>query len=67
MTMSDEQQPTTQHYHEIAERIRQLARQTLIAEVQEELSDLADKLDRMAKPAEGSGLKQARQRGSRRT
>jgi hypothetical protein len=38
--------------HEIPERIRQLARQTRIAEIQQELFDLADQLERMA---EGNG------------
>ena len=35
----------------IAEKIRDLARQTWIAEVREELFDLADNLDRMAERA----------------
>jgi hypothetical protein len=46
--MSDEQEVGGEDYHEIAERIRQLARQTRIAEVQQELFDLADRLDRIA-------------------
>jgi hypothetical protein len=46
--MSDEQQASEEHYREIAEKIRQLARQTRIAEAQEELFDLADWLDRKA-------------------
>ena len=33
--------------HVIAERIRQLARQTAIAEIQQELFDLADRLETM--------------------
>jgi hypothetical protein len=66
MAMSDEQQASAGHYREIAEKIRQLARQTRIAEVQEELSDLADELDRMAKLAD-SGFRRARQRASRKT
>ncbi len=66
MAMSDEQQASAGHYREIAEKIRQLARQTRIAEVQEELCDLADELDRMAKLAD-SGFRRARQRASRKT
>ncbi len=50
--MSDEQEAEGEGYHEIAERIRQLARQTRIAEIQQELFDLADRLDRIA---EGDG------------
>ena len=46
--MSDEQEATAGHYREIAEKIRQLARQTHIPEAQQELFDLADRLDRMA-------------------
>ena len=65
--MSDEQQASAGHYREIAEKIRQLARQTRIAEVQEELSDLADELDRMAKLADSGGFRRARQRTSRKT
>ena len=38
--------------HAIAEKIRQLARQTLIAEIQQDLFDLADRLERMG---EGNG------------
>jgi hypothetical protein len=48
MAMSDEQQASEEHYREIAEKIRQLAWRTHIAEAQEELFDLADQLDRMA-------------------
>jgi hypothetical protein len=48
MAMSDEQQASEEHYREIAEKIKQLARQTRIAEAREELFDLADQLDRMA-------------------
>ena len=46
--MSDEQEASAGHYREIAEKIRQLARQTHIPEAQQELFDLADRLDRMA-------------------
>jgi len=49
--MSDEQQASAGHYSEIAEKIRQLARQTTIPEAREELFDLADRLDRMAELA----------------
>jgi hypothetical protein len=46
--MSDEQQAREANYREIAEKVRQLARRTHIAEAKEELFDLADQLDRMA-------------------
>lgn len=46
--MSDEPQASDEHLHEIAEKIRQLARQTRVPEAREELFDLADQLDRMA-------------------
>ena len=49
--MSDEQEASAGHYREIAEKIRQLARQTTIPEAREELFDLADRLDRMAELA----------------
>jgi hypothetical protein len=49
--MSDEQQASEDHYHEIAEKIRQLARETPIAKAQRELFDLADWLDREAELA----------------
>ena len=45
--MSDEQDIGGEDYREIAERVRQLARQARIAEVQQELFDLADRLERM--------------------
>ena len=45
--MSDQRRSTARHYREIAEKVRQLARQTPIAEIQEELFDLADRLERM--------------------
>jgi hypothetical protein len=48
MPMSDEQQAGEEHYREVAEKIRELARQTRIAEAREELFDLADWLDRKA-------------------
>jgi len=46
--MSDEPQASDEHLHEIAEKIRQLARQTRVPDAREELFDLADQLDRMA-------------------
>ena len=54
--MSDQRRSTARHYREIAEKVRQLARQTPIAEIQEELFDLADRLERMDEtdPAIGS-------------
>jgi hypothetical protein len=50
--MSDERHGSGEDNHAIAEKIRQLARQTLIAEIQQELFDLADRLERMG---EGNG------------
>jgi hypothetical protein len=50
--MSDERDGSGEDNHAIAEKIRQLARQTLIAEIQQELFDLADRLERMG---EGNG------------
>jgi hypothetical protein len=38
-----------EHVREIAEKVRQLARQTQLPEAREELFDLADRLDRMAR------------------
>ena len=54
--MSDERKFTARHCREIAEKVRQLARQTPSAEIQEELFDLADRLERMGEtdPAVGS-------------
>ena len=50
--MSDERDGSGEDNHAIAEKIRQLARLTLIAEIQQELFDLADRLERMG---EGNG------------
>jgi hypothetical protein len=50
--MSNERDGIGEDNHAIAEKIRQLARQTLIAEIQQELFDLADRLERMG---EGNG------------
>lgn len=54
--MSDDRKFTARHCREIAEKVRQLARQTPISEIQEELFDLADRLERMGEsgPADGS-------------
>ena len=50
--MSNERDGSGENNHAIAEKIRQLARQTLIAEIQQELFDLADRLEQMG---EGTG------------
>jgi hypothetical protein len=50
--MSNEREGRGEDNHAIAEKIRQLARQTRIAEIQQELFDLADRLERMG---EGNG------------
>jgi hypothetical protein len=50
--MSNEREGRGEDNHAIAEKIRQLARQTGIAEIQQELFDLADRLERMG---EGNG------------
>jgi hypothetical protein len=46
--MTEDQRPGRQHLYQIAEKIRQLARQALPSEAQQELFDLADQIDRMA-------------------
>jgi hypothetical protein len=51
MAVTDDPQASDEHLHEIAEKIRELARQTSIEEAREELFDLADELDRMAERA----------------
>ena len=48
MTKGDEQQGADEALREIAEKIRDLARQTPIREAREELFHLADNLDRRA-------------------
>ena len=48
--MTDDQ-ASAENLREIAARIRDLARQTWIAEAREELFDLTDDLDRMAERA----------------
>jgi hypothetical protein len=50
--MSNERDGRGEDNQVIAEKIRQLARQTWIAEVQQELFELADRLERMG---EGNG------------
>jgi hypothetical protein len=55
MAVSDEQQDSDAHLREIAEKIRQLARQARIPEVREELFDLADHFDRMAELTKRTG------------
>jgi hypothetical protein len=47
MAKSEQQQPGDEHLREIAEKVRDLARQTQSLEVREELFDLADRLDWM--------------------
>jgi hypothetical protein len=51
MAVGNEQQDSDEALRAIAEKIRDLARQTLIREAREELFDLADNLDRMAELA----------------
>ena len=48
MPEGDEQQGGDEVLRAIAEKIRELARQTWIAEAREELFELADRLDQMA-------------------
>jgi hypothetical protein len=50
--MSNRREGSGEDNYAIAEKIRQLARQTQIAEIQQELFDLADRLERMG---EGEG------------
>ena len=50
--MSNERDGSGEDKHAIADKIRQLARQTLIAEIQQELFDSADRLEQME---EGNG------------
>ena len=54
MTKGDEQHGDDNNLCEIAEKVRDLARQTWIAEAREELFELADRLDRMAERAKTS-------------
>ena len=50
--MSNEREGSGEDNRAIAEKVRQLARQTQIAQIQQELFDLADRLERMR---EGDG------------
>jgi len=50
--MRNEREGRGEDNRAIAEKIRQLARQTRIAQIQQELFDLADRLERMG---EGDG------------
>jgi hypothetical protein len=45
--MSNEREGSGEDNHAIAEKVRQLARRTRIAEIRQELFDLADRLERM--------------------
>jgi hypothetical protein len=62
--MSDQRRSTDRPYREIAEKVRQLARQTPIAEIQEELFDLADRLERMGETGPTIGSKRQGTDGS---
>jgi hypothetical protein len=54
MARGNEQQSGDEHLREIAEKVRDSARQTQIPEAREELYDLADWLDRIADLAKGT-------------
>ena len=54
--MSNGREASGEDNHAIAEKIRQLARQTQIVEIQQELFDLADRLETMI---EGNGTTSA--------
>jgi hypothetical protein len=56
MAMSDEQRAGGAHCRQITDKIRQLARQSDIPQIREELSDLADQLDWMAGLFEEGGV-----------
>jgi len=49
---SDESPSRSEHYREVADSLRRLARQTRFPEVRQELFDLAEGFDRMAEFAE---------------
>ena len=51
MPEGHEQRENDEHLRQIAEKVKQLARQTQLPEAREELFDLADRLDRMAERA----------------
>jgi hypothetical protein len=54
MPESHEQRESDKHLREIAEKVRQLARQTQLPKAREELFDLADRVDRMTERARTS-------------
>ena len=45
---SGDHQSRSEHYRDVADSLRRLARQTRFPQVRQELSDLADSFDRMA-------------------
>jgi NTP pyrophosphatase (non-canonical NTP hydrolase) len=61
MAMSDEQRATGEHCREIADKIRQVALQSDIPQIREELFDLADRVDQMAQAVENDGSRPAGQ------
>ena len=63
--MSEDRKFTARHCREIAEKVRQLARQSPIAEIREELFDLADRLERMGETERAVGSKRRGKDGSR--
>ena len=63
--MSDDRKITARHCREIAEKVRQLTRQTPIAEIQAELFDLADRLERMGETDPEVGSKRLGKDGLR--
>jgi len=48
----DERQSRAEHYREIAARLTQLARVTSHSEIKQELSDLAERFERIAEHAD---------------
>ena len=48
----DDHQPRSGHYRDVADSLRQLARQTRFPEVRQELFDLAEGFDRLAEFAD---------------
>jgi hypothetical protein len=65
--MSNQRKITVRHYREIAEKVRQLARQASVAEIREELFDLADRLEKMGERDSAVGLEWPREDNSRKT
>jgi hypothetical protein len=65
--MSDDRKITARHCREIAEKVRQLARQTPVAEIQEELFDLADRLETMVEIDPAVGFERPKRDGPRET